>query len=81
MKFWLLQSLIAFDQFLNAALFCGWADETMSSNAWRMEQQGRMWGKFARPFIDLLASPWQKDHCRSAFFEERLHRQLPPEER
>jgi hypothetical protein len=77
---WLLQTLIALDQLINAALCGGWADETMSSYAWRMEQAGKPWG-FMRRVIDALARPFQQDHCRKAYESERLRLQAPPEER
>ena len=38
-KFWLRQNLIAFDQSINA-FWGGWADETLSSRAWRWEKNG-----------------------------------------
>lgn len=45
--------LIAVDQLLNAVLG-GWPDETLSSRAWRWEQDGvRSW---PRKFIDALFS-------------------------
>ena len=78
-KFWLKQSAIAFDQFLNAFLCGGWADETMSSVAWRMEQEGRWFG-FMRPVIDTIFF-FDPDHCRTSFEAERNRSQLPPEAR
>lgn len=79
LKFWLKQSAIAFDQLINALLCGGWADETMSSVAWRMEQQGHWFG-FMRRVIDTLF--WfDKDHCRTSFEAERNRSQLPPEAR
>ena len=82
MKFWLKQTLVAFDQFLNALCFGGWADETMSSAAWRSEQAGYMWGKVMRPAIDTLALLFgDKNHCQSSYESERSRLQSPPEER
>lgn len=78
-KFWLKQTLIAFDQLLNAALCGGWADETMSSVAWRMEQEGRPFGVMRR-VIDALFF-FDKDHCRTSFEAERSRQHLPPEAR
>jgi len=80
MMFRIKQILIAFDQFLNALLFGGWADETMSSAAWRMEQDGYFWGRFVRPLIDTLFF-FQPNHCQKSFESERLRNQLPPEAR
>ena len=73
-----LQILIALDQLVNA-LLGGWADETLSSRAWRTEAKGRLWGRLTRPLIDALASPFEPDHCRASFDSERAQRQLPPE--
>lgn len=74
------QILIALDQLLNTIFFGGWADETMSSAAWRMEQDGYFWGRFVRPLIDTLL--WfDKDHCRTSYESELKRNQLPPEAR
>ncbi len=66
---WLLNVLIALDQLVNAVIFLGEPDETMSSAAWRMEQQGHFWGCL-RPAIDLMFSPLEKDHCQKAYQSE-----------
>lgn len=67
--------LIAADQLLNA-LLAGWPDETLSSRAWRWEQNGiRSW---PRRFIDRLFF-WEWEHCRESYVSEREGRQLPPE--
>ena len=67
--------LIAVDQLVNA-LLAGWPDETLSSRAWRWEQNGvRSWPK---KVINAMFF-WQKDHCLSAYTNEREGRQLPPE--
>lgn len=67
---------IAIDQFINT-VFGGWADETISSRAYRM--QGKS-GKFAklRKLIDGLFF-WQKEHCKTAYESELQRRHLPPE--
>lgn len=80
MRHHLLQILIALDQLVNA-LLGGWADETLSSRAWRTEAKGRAWGRVTRPLIDALASPFEREHCRASFESERDGRQLPPEAR
>ena len=69
---------IALDQFVNT-IFGGWADETISSRAHRM--QGKSW-KFAklRKLIDGLFF-WQEEHCLNAFRSETERRHLPPERR
>ena len=77
--------MIAIDQLANVLitpLHGGvWADETLSSRAWRMERKSRLFGVILRPVIDLLFSPFETDHCRVAFESERDQRQLPPEAR
>jgi hypothetical protein len=52
---------IAFDQFVNT-LFGGWADETLSSRAWRERHKKRRW-KIIRHVIDVLFF-WQQGHCQ-----------------
>ena len=67
--------LIAADQLVNA-LLAGWPDETLSSRAWRWEQNGiRAW---PRRIIDRLFF-WEKQHCYQSYISEREGRQLPPE--
>lgn len=84
LRHWLAQLLIALDQLVNVLVTPGhggaWADETLSSRAYRMEEQGKWWGRIWRPAIDALFF-WQRAHCRTAFLEERLRLQSPPEER
>ena len=77
--FWIQQVAIAVDQLGNAILG-GWADETLSSCAYRMERDGRPWGKITRPLIDTLFF-FQPDHCKVAFECERQRLQAPPETR
>lgn len=68
------QVLIAFDQLLNA-FFRGYADETLSSRAWRHYADGsRKWPKV---LIDALLF-FDKDHCRTSYESELKRRQLPP---
>lgn len=67
--------LIALDQLLNAIL-SGYADETVSSRAYRMDGKKRRW-TLARAVIDGLFF-WQPDHCRQAYLSEQQRRQLPP---
>ena len=79
MRAWMLQVLIAVDQLVNA-LLGGWADETLSSRAWRMDVKRRPWGRILRPLIDTLL--WfDPQHCRASFEGERQQRQHPPEAR
>lgn len=70
------QMAIAFDQFVNAC--CGgWADETISSVAWRKRGKGKGW-EAMRLTIDTLFF-WQKNHCKTAYESELQRRHLPPE--
>lgn len=67
--------LIAIDQLFNAVIG-GYCDETLSSRAWRWEQDGtRSW---PRKLIDALFF-MEKEHCRQSYISEREGRQLPPE--
>lgn len=78
MKFYVLQVLIALDQLLTA-LLGGWADETLSSYAWRLERSKKFWGRVWRPAIDAV---WRlfgvHDHCLRSYLAERDRAQLPP---
>ena len=68
------QVLIAIDQLINT-LLGGFADETLSSRAYRLElERGRTW---ARKLIDGLFF-FDKDHCRTSYESEVLKRQMPP---
>ena len=74
MTYW-KKVLVALDQFVNAVL-AGWPDETMSSRAWRWEQDGvRVW---PRRVIDRIFF-WEEQHCFQSYQSEREGRQLPPE--
>ena len=74
MTYW-KKVFIAVDQLVNAVL-AGWPDETMSSRAWRWEQDGvRAW---PRRLIDRLFF-WEQNHCLESYQSERESRQLPPE--
>lgn len=74
------QLRIAVDQ-LGTALVGGWADETLSSYAWRLERQGKWWGRFWRPRIDRLFLTLRGEtyHCSNAYEAERTRGQMPPE--
>lgn len=65
--------LIGIDQLANT-IFCGSPDETLSSRAWRLEQErGRKW---PRILIDLLL--WfDKNHCYQSYLSEIERKQLP----
>ena len=67
---------IAIDQLINT-LFGGWADETISSRAYRMQGKSSKFAKL-RKLIDWLFF-WQKNHCESAYLSEKNRLQCPPE--
>ena len=67
---------IAVDQLVNT-ICGGWADETISSVAWRKRHDGRGWA-LLRKTIDLLFF-WQQEHCKTACESEKNRLQCPPE--
>lgn len=78
-KRWCSQILIAIDQLYNAVLK-GWADETISSRAWRRRTKSRTW-RGAQVAIDWVFEHVFRDpnHCEQSFASERLRLQMPPE--
>lgn len=66
----LAQALIALDQLANA-ICGGWADETLSSRAYRESPR-------VEKFINTLFF-WDRDHCYESYVSEQLRTQLPPE--
>lgn len=70
-----LQVLIALDQFVNT-LFCGYADETLSSRAYRHAEikKDRRWPMV---IINTLFF-WQEEHCKTAYESELERAHLPP---
>lgn len=77
-----LQVLIALDQLVTAMLG-GWADETLSSYAYRLDKQGKVWGRIWRPTIDWVFGRLfgQVGHCEASYMAERMRSQSPPDER
>ena len=70
-----LQILIAIDQFFNT-LLAGYADETLSSRAYRHKKDGsRSWPAW---IIDHLFF-WQDEHCKASYESELGRAHLPPE--
>lgn len=70
-----LQILIAVDQFFNT-LTGGYADETLSSRAYRHKKDGsRSWPAW---IIDHLFF-WQEEHCKASYESEMERSHLPPE--
>ncbi len=80
MKHYAFQILIALDQLL-CTFLGGWADESMSSYAWRLEQKGRIWGRFWRPLTDwfFYVLRGEVGHCYNSYLSERARAHLPPE--
>lgn len=75
------QILIAVDQLANAV--CGgWADETLSSRAWRQRDRKRRW-HYARIILDRIFEVLigEIDHCRLSYESEMTRVHLPPEYR
>lgn len=71
------QVLIALDQLVNT-LFKGWADETLSSRAWRHYVKGDY--KWPKRLIDGLL--WfDKNHCENSYLSEIKRMQVKPEMR
>lgn len=73
-KWHLKQFAISIDQTINT-LFGGWADESLSSRAFRMEmEKGITW---PRKLIDGILF-FDPDHCQQSYLSEVERRQLPP---
>lgn len=86
MSIW--QTLIALDQLANTFIDDtaqgghGWADETISSRAWRLSGAHPRWERMRR-LVDwaFLRLRGQRHHCFEAWVAERMRLQLPPEMR
>lgn len=86
-KQWAIQLLMALDQLANIIVTplssSAWADETLSSRAYRAWHDGKALG-FLMYVIDLLFF-WQtvpegvKGHCHQAYLNEAARNSLPPE--
>lgn len=70
------QFFLAIDQLANT-LLGGWADESLSSRAYRAHRDGTRWG-WLRRVIDALFF-WEADHCHQSYLSEFNRSQLPPE--
>lgn len=67
-----LNLMISTDQFVFSLITLGRSDpdETMSSAAYRLEQEGRLQGKWFRPLIDKLF--WfDPEHCKKSWEAEQ----------
>lgn len=69
------QVLVAIDQLANT-LIGGYADETLSSRAYRHYKDGSR--KLPYKIINVIFW-WQDDHCKEAYESEMNRTQLPPE--
>lgn len=79
------QLLLVIDQLFNVVLcMClfwnekVWADESLSSHAWRWEQKGKR--SWPRKLIDKVMF-WDKNHCENAYKSEVNQMHLSPEQR
>ncbi len=76
MKEYFWNIFIALTQLLNT-LTGGWPDESTSSRVYRLSQAGMPRAKVIHAAIDKLFF-WQRNHCKSAYDEERKRYQFPP---
>ena len=80
LKQWLHNSFIAVDQLINAVVFFGHPDETLSSRSYRLYRDGV--SKIPCILIDTLffwdREDWKK-HCELSYISEQERMQLPPE--
>jgi hypothetical protein len=79
---WGYQLCIAVDQLVNVLLTPmqsgAYADETLSSRCWRMDQAGKPWGRVMRPVVDALFRWQSPNHCEAAYINERQRSHMPP---
>lgn len=75
MKSYLVNLAVAFDQLVNALLL-GFPDETLSSRAYRTEQDRKILGMILRPVIDTVL--WfDPNHCKKSYESELDGKQRP----
>jgi len=74
-KRYILNNAIALDQQFNT-LLGGSPDETLSSRAYRTEQQQKIFGRLFRPVIDLVFF-FDPLHCYKSYLAEIDRLQLP----
>ncbi|MFC1171156.1 DNA helicase UvrD [Pasteurella multocida] len=78
LKQWLYNVIIALDQLLNAILG-GWADETLSSRAYRgavLRVNPRLKWRVIFKLIECVFF-FEKEHCKTAYESELKRRQYP----
>ena len=66
------------DQGINVIFFGGFPDESLSARAWRWHNEGKR--EWPRKLINKIFF-WMKDHCYSAYQNEVMRRQYPPQYR
>lgn len=49
---WLHRSLVAFDIATNVIVLRGQQDETISTHAWRANQEGKLWGRLVTKWLN-----------------------------
>jgi hypothetical protein len=78
----ILNILVSLDSFIFVLLTLGVGrpGETISSAAYRSELKGG-WFRFARPVIDLLLLPIERDHCKTSYYYSTLKLNLPEDMR
>jgi len=69
----LIRWLTAFDILVFSLVTFGMAkrNETISAVSWVLEVDGRWQGRVARPVIDWMLSPLEKNHCYVSWLAER----------
>lgn len=83
---YLKQLTIATDQLINT-IFGGWADETLSSRAYRLNDNGSsFWDKLPCRVIDTvffwdyqIINGFEIGHCELSYLSEKQRLQCPPE--
>ena len=77
LRHYIKQNLLAIDQ-LGNTLIGGYADETLSSRAYRASRHTGHWRwRICATAINALF--FDRKHCEEAYLSERNHTQLPPE--
>ena len=74
MRHYVYHCIIALDQLLNAMLG-GYADETLSSRAYRLSRVKRRWRVVCRMIDGMFW--WQAGHCKKAYEMEVQRRHFP----
>lgn len=78
LKEWAYQSYLSWDNALNATLFAGSADESISSRCFRLNHIRAY--RVLEIAIDAGHYPFQgADHCKKAYLRDALGRQKPRE--